>query len=204
MAVYLLQGVDGGLVKIGRADDLWVRLRQIQRFSPVELKLLAAAAGGPPLEAKLHQQYRMYRRWGEWFALPAESCARLKKWMDERPDPQRVLCTRREEIKRFMKNLQAHVRGKCSMPPTARNWLAKKSGDLWPSVNRLLRATTGQLHVWVHATAVHVDDLMDQAIWDESLPGEARRWLLESLELLQNPVTDLRSHLEHHSTAPLV
>src|SRR5438876_959091 len=86
MAVYLIQGVDGGPVKIGQAEITEARKKKIQRFSPVRLKLLAATAGGRRLETKLHRNYRKHRLWGEWFDLPAEKLAQLKEWMDKRPD----------------------------------------------------------------------------------------------------------------------
>lgn len=68
--VYLMQPVDGGLVKIGHAKDPERRRKMIQRMSPLKLRLLATVPGGRWHESRLHRRYSGYRRWGEWFQLP--------------------------------------------------------------------------------------------------------------------------------------
>lgn len=67
-SVYLVQGVYGGPIKIGRARVAEVRLRQIQLMSPVGLRLLLTiAGGGGGLEKNLHRLFDPWRLHGEWF-----------------------------------------------------------------------------------------------------------------------------------------
>ena len=118
-------------MKIGKANDPQKRLtKEIQPFSPTRLQLLAATPGGRPLEAKLHRDYRMHRLQGEWFDLPVEKLARLKQWMDDRPDWQWALLTRGKE----MKELVREISNKCwvhkSFPKTTQERLRQRLSDL--------------------------------------------------------------------------
>lgn len=81
MAVYLIQGVDGGLVKIGTARVPNRRLVDLQAGSPVLLRVLASTPGDHLLEARLHARYQKYRKWGEWFDLPEGDLRRLVESM---------------------------------------------------------------------------------------------------------------------------
>jgi hypothetical protein len=91
--VYLMQPVDGGLVKIGYAKDPELRRKKIQRMSPLKLRLLATVPAGRRHESRLHRRYGGYRRWGEWFQLPEDVLKALVKefvdgtrWLvEERP-----------------------------------------------------------------------------------------------------------------------
>lgn len=66
--VYFVQGIDGGPIKIGRADEPALRLRELQLGSPVLLQLLAVVKGGRYREACLHEQFAILRMHGEWFS----------------------------------------------------------------------------------------------------------------------------------------
>jgi len=67
--VYFLRAA--GLVKIGRTSNVRVRLRKLQKTSPVELQLLLVLRRGSDdaktLEAELHRRFAEHRRHGEWF-----------------------------------------------------------------------------------------------------------------------------------------
>lgn len=59
-----------GLVKIGHAVDAEKRLADLQRFSPVKLRMVALwMEGTEPDERKLHRDLREWRSHGEWFKL---------------------------------------------------------------------------------------------------------------------------------------
>jgi hypothetical protein len=66
--VYFLAGA--GLIKIGWARDVRLRVREVQAMSPVELELVHQVLGSMDLETRLHRHFRGHRRHGEWFALP--------------------------------------------------------------------------------------------------------------------------------------
>lgn len=66
--VYFIQGESGGLVKIGVANDPEKRRVELQRTSPVPLKILARERGGTARERDLHLQFADLRAHGEWFS----------------------------------------------------------------------------------------------------------------------------------------
>lgn len=65
VATYFVQPVAGGLVKIGKTNNLTKRLAALQCGSPVKLKLLSARR--EDIEAQLHMQFAARRSHGEWF-----------------------------------------------------------------------------------------------------------------------------------------
>jgi hypothetical protein len=76
MALYLLEAVGYGAVKIGRSRDLRARLRSISTNHFAELKVLGICRGGSK-ERKLHRLMRKFHIRGEWFAWNDESRLRL-------------------------------------------------------------------------------------------------------------------------------
>lgn len=92
MSVYLIQGVDGGLVKIGWTEKrLRDRFRQIQNMSPVELCVLAAfPQGNQSLETQLHIYYKAKRRWGEWFELSREEISECQAFLGTDGDQESI------------------------------------------------------------------------------------------------------------------
>jgi hypothetical protein len=82
--IYVIGSAGGGIVKIGRSLDVARRLRDIQRMSPVQLRVLWHKPGGQALESALHQEFADRRSHGEWFdfgdldavALISEAAAR--------------------------------------------------------------------------------------------------------------------------------
>jgi hypothetical protein len=72
MALYLLEAVGYGTVKIGRSRDLRARLRSISTNHFAELRVLGICRGGSK-ERKLHRLMREFHIRGEWFAWNDES-----------------------------------------------------------------------------------------------------------------------------------
>lgn len=67
-AVYFVQAVAGGLIKIGFTGKVASRFAEIQRMCPIKLTILAIVPGaGQELETELHQRFAFVRRHGEWF-----------------------------------------------------------------------------------------------------------------------------------------
>ncbi len=58
-----------GLVKIGYAFDVDLRLRAIRSLSPARIKLLGAIPGDVYRESHLHRRFRKERKHGEWFRV---------------------------------------------------------------------------------------------------------------------------------------
>jgi hypothetical protein len=78
--IYFVQGVDGGLVKIGRSADIPRRLWDLQASCPVPLRCLAVIAVEHPdgralFEEELHCRFAEGRAHGEWFEPTAELLA---------------------------------------------------------------------------------------------------------------------------------
>nr|WP_272924116.1 MULTISPECIES: GIY-YIG nuclease family protein [unclassified Streptomyces] len=64
-------------VKIGVANDVEVRVRELQIGSPVPLYLIWKTRGGQALERDLHERFAPYRIHGEWFDFGDENPAAL-------------------------------------------------------------------------------------------------------------------------------
>lgn len=78
--VYFVQGVDGGLIKIGFATNLKFRVETMQTGSPVILKVLHAIKEvDRSTEIELHERFACYRIRGEWF----EPCRELLEYIDQ-------------------------------------------------------------------------------------------------------------------------
>jgi sRNA-binding protein len=69
MSVYFISARELDLVKIGYAHDPVRRYYHLRTFSPVELTLEGAIAGGYEQERQLHQRFALARARGEWFKL---------------------------------------------------------------------------------------------------------------------------------------
>jgi len=65
--VYFIQARSARLIKIGRSQDPYRRLAQLQLLSPVPLEVMATLPGGAELERSLHGQFEFLRSHGEWF-----------------------------------------------------------------------------------------------------------------------------------------
>lgn len=72
--LYLIQGVSGGPIKIGIAKHVEKRCAELQRTSPIKLRVLATFDGGLALERLLHERFVEWRLHGEWFD---EDCPEL-------------------------------------------------------------------------------------------------------------------------------
>lgn len=71
--VYFIQsGGAQGPIKIGRAEDVDARLRELQTGNPQKLTLLATMRGGRAAERTLHARFRTSRIRGEWFVPSPE------------------------------------------------------------------------------------------------------------------------------------
>lgn len=76
--IYVLQEVTGGPFKIGFANDIVERIKQLQTGNWRELKLVAFHRGSSKLEAQLHRIHARHRIRSEWFA----DCADVREVVD--------------------------------------------------------------------------------------------------------------------------
>jgi hypothetical protein len=65
IATYFVQAENGGLVKIGKSNNIRSRLTTLQTGSPVRLAIIGAIRGDR--EAELHLRFKGLRSHGEWF-----------------------------------------------------------------------------------------------------------------------------------------
>jgi len=67
-SIYFIQGVDGGLVKIGVSDSPNSRLANHQCGSPVRLKIVKLIENiDRSVEGRIHLKFSEFRKHGEWF-----------------------------------------------------------------------------------------------------------------------------------------
>lgn len=67
MSIYFVQAGENGPIKIGRADDVYARLDNLQTGNAEELRLLVHVDGDRALEGTLHTHFDKDRIRGEWF-----------------------------------------------------------------------------------------------------------------------------------------
>lgn len=77
--VYFIQCSGSGLIKIGRSDDVRVRLSKMQSDSPFKLNVLGVAHGDAAHESFLHSMFADLRVRGEWF----QDDGRIKRHIEE-------------------------------------------------------------------------------------------------------------------------
>ncbi len=82
MNVYLLKQLS--YVKIGKADDVFKRIKQLQTATPEKIEYIASKQVDNPLELEncLHVKYSKFRSSGEWFKLTDEQVAEIIKEYD--------------------------------------------------------------------------------------------------------------------------
>lgn len=68
VAVYFVQDSLSQNVKIGYANDVKSRIRQLQTGASSDLKLLLQIDGSMQLERRLHKKFAAFRISGEWFS----------------------------------------------------------------------------------------------------------------------------------------
>lgn len=87
--IYFIQPVDGGLIKIGKADDPVKRLRDLQIGCPVRLRLCKHYEAEAFMERRLHLMFAAWREHGEWFrphpALAALAAAQPDPSLENEP-----------------------------------------------------------------------------------------------------------------------
>lgn len=66
--IYFIQPVDGGSIKIGKANSPPDRLRELQTGSPDRLKIIGMMQGDEATEYALHDLFARHRLDGEWFS----------------------------------------------------------------------------------------------------------------------------------------
>jgi hypothetical protein len=69
VAVYFIRAGEDGPVKIGTAEDVPDRFRNLQCGNHLELTLLRTLDGDRRAEQALHRRYEHLRSRGEWFAF---------------------------------------------------------------------------------------------------------------------------------------
>jgi hypothetical protein len=67
MAVYFVQALDGGPIKIGTSVRISFRLKQLQKESGKRLWVLGVVDGDKDVEKELHGRFAHLRIAGEWF-----------------------------------------------------------------------------------------------------------------------------------------
>jgi len=70
--IYFIQAGNNGAIKIGYADNVEKRLKQIQTGNPYKLKLLKTINGNFEIEKNLHKLFYKDRLEGEWFTPSKE------------------------------------------------------------------------------------------------------------------------------------
>lgn len=80
--IYFVQAGADGPIKIGSAQDVEGRIRNLQVSSHVELRLLGVVRATPLHEGELHDRFSESRLRGEWFEPTAELLAHIAEVSD--------------------------------------------------------------------------------------------------------------------------
>jgi hypothetical protein len=67
-------------LKIGRAVNVWTRLRELQTGSPDKYELLAAVPSHAAIEPLIHLKFKHHHIQGEWFEM-GEDILSFAKWL---------------------------------------------------------------------------------------------------------------------------
>lgn len=96
MSIYFIRAGEDGPIKIGTAENVPDRMKELQCGNHLELTLLRTLDGGRPTEHALHRRYEHLRSRGEWFAFtpdmlvveiadlgaePIEKTSKLRAWL---------------------------------------------------------------------------------------------------------------------------
>jgi hypothetical protein len=73
--IYFIQCGDGGPIKIGRAQNAWLRLGELQAANPYPLALIGARNGDRKAESAYHARFSAHKIRGEWFSPVREILA---------------------------------------------------------------------------------------------------------------------------------
>lgn len=83
--IYVIGTPGSNTVKIGRSTHIEKRIADIQRMSPVPLKVMWSHPGGSELETRLHRQFSALRVHGEWFAFGGDPVSRVRWAVQDQP-----------------------------------------------------------------------------------------------------------------------
>lgn len=84
--VYFLGCDENALIKIGSAFDVELRLEEIQRMSPVKLRILGYVPNvNERFERHLHARFRESRKHGEWFDVDMAEVEAVLEHAFQRP-----------------------------------------------------------------------------------------------------------------------
>jgi len=71
--IYFIQGEnDNSNIKIGFSISLNKRIKTLQLYSPIKLRIIGILEGNIKLEKSIHKKFKKYRLWGEWFEANSE------------------------------------------------------------------------------------------------------------------------------------
>jgi hypothetical protein len=82
--LYIIQTKQNGSFKIGRSNDPFFRLKQLQTGNPYALRLLLILENKGYIEKDLHNRLSKYKQKGEWFS--EEGLPSLPDWIYEQID----------------------------------------------------------------------------------------------------------------------
>lgn len=164
MAVYFIQSGDDGPVKIGTAEVVADRVRELQCGNPQPLNLLRVIDGGRRTEAWLHRHFKASRLRSEWFAISDE--------MLTVEPPAEVVADARGAPAGIIETLGGarRIASMCLIPrQTVENWKARNSIPSWhhkmllDEAKRLGIALTADDFLAAHAEPRPVADPMQIA-----------------------------------------
>jgi len=75
----------GKFMKVGTTINVPKRLKQLQAYSPVVLRVFATIEGGSELEGAYHLRWQRFRAHGEWFRLTAGMIAEITRLQSNGP-----------------------------------------------------------------------------------------------------------------------
>lgn len=180
--VYVIGSPSSALVKIGRSTNLERRLADLQRMSPVPLKVLCTYDGGSELEAALHRYFKDRRTHGEWFDLDSDPVASTKAAIDH--------MKRLAEEKRRRAAERAHAKAHPQPKPKAMPEAADEEVNLESPLGRMaiiyrLRDPRDGTIRYVGSASTQLSRLRRRLA--SVVPPAVRPWLRELRETRERP-----------------
>lgn len=183
--VYVIGSPSSTLVKIGRSTNLEQRIADLQRMSPVPLKVLCTYDGGAELEAALHRYFKDCRSHGEWFALDGDPVVIAQAAIDhiERAEEEQ----RRQAADRARARAQDRARARARAEEQAREDAAKDGirfqtpGGPQGLIYRLRDPRDGTIR-YVGSTGSRRDQLRRRLGSIRAVPRAVQPWIEELRE----------------------
>lgn len=146
--VYALGTPGHQTVKIGTTKNLAKRIADIQRMSPVPLRVLWTYPGGHEVESYLHRHFKAFRSHGEWFTFESDPVELVRVAVEGEPWRKKVSLRKPPILvaRRRARAMAARAHGDSGVHPEIKTLLAASVAEVRAIVDPIeqFRAAKGR------------------------------------------------------------